>query len=410
MAMTTDGTAHLTPLAPPAGEALALVPAPPAAPVPTTAAPRMAPQVPAEAVPTLDAKVETYLGALLAAPTGSPDLTAQGDVVRALGDRDIRAAAETTNRLLAAPVKALDSGQLTSGSKVGATLLELRRTVEDLDPSGLKGARKLLGFIPMGGKVVDYFRRYQSAQGHLNAILHALRDGQDELRKDNIDLNSEKKTLWATMGVLNQYIYVAERLDVRLSAQIADLRLTDPERAAALERDVLFYVRQKHQDLLTQLAASVQSYLTLDILIKNNLELIKAVDRSSTTTVSILRNAVLASQALANQKLVLDQVTALNETTSAMLERTSAMLRDNSTAIQQQAASSTVSLQSLQTSFTNLYATMDAIDTFRTQALDSMATTVGVLQNEVAKSQRYLDRARATESREGAGVLDLGPR
>jgi uncharacterized protein YaaN involved in tellurite resistance len=212
------------------------------------------------------------------------------------------------------------------------------------------------------------------------------------------------------MGILNQYIYVAERLDVRISAQIADLRMTDPERASALERDVLFYVRQKHQDLLTQLAASVQSYLTLDILIKNNLELIKAVDRSSTTTVSILRNAVLASQALANQKLVLDQVTALNETTSAMLERTSAMLRDNSTAIQQQAASSTVSLQSLQTSFANLYATMDAIDTFRTQALDSMATTVGVLQNEVAKSQQYLDRARATETRQGSGVLDLGPR
>jgi uncharacterized protein YaaN involved in tellurite resistance len=408
--MSTDSTAGLTPLAPPAGEALALLPAPAAAPVATTAAPRMAPQVPAAAVPALDARVETYLGTLLAAPTGSPDLSAQGDVVRALGDREIRAAAETTNRLLSAPVKALDSGQLTSGSKVGSTLLELRRTVEDLDPSGLKGARKLLGFIPMGGKVVDYFRKYQSAQGHLDAILHALRDGQDELRKDNIDLNSEKKTLWDTMGILNQYIYVAERLDVRISAQIADLRMTDPERASALERDVLFYVRQKHQDLLTQLAASVQSYLTLDILIKNNLELIKAVDRSSTTTVSILRNAVLASQALANQKLVLDQVTALNETTSAMLERTSAMLRDNSTAIQQQAASSTVSIQSLQTSFANLYATMDAIDTFRTQALDSMATTVGVLQNEVAKSQQYLDRARATETRQGSGVLDLGPR
>jgi uncharacterized protein YaaN involved in tellurite resistance len=408
--MSTDSTAGITPLAPPAGEPLALLPAPAAAPVATTAAPRMAPQVPAAAVPALDARVETYLGTLLAAPTGSPDLAAQGDAVRALGDREIRAAAETTNRLLSAPVKALDSGQLTSGSKVGSTLLELRRTVEDLDPSGLKGARKLFRFIPLGGKVVDYFRRYQSAQGHLNAILHALRDGQDELRKDNIDLNSEKRALWDTMGVLNQYIYVAERLDVRLSAQIADLRVTDPERASALERDVLFYVRQKHQDLLTQLAASVQSYLTLDILIKNNLELIKAVDRSTTTTVSILRNAVLASQALANQKLVLDQVTALNETTSAMLERTSAMLRDNSTAIQQQAASSTVSLQSLQTSFANLYATMDAIDTFRTQALDSMATTVGVLQHEVAKSQQYLDRARATEARQGSGVLDLGPR
>ena len=37
---------------------------------------------------------------------------------------------------------------------------------------------------------------------------------------------------------------------------------------------------------------------------------------------------------------------------------------------------------------------MDAIDTFKVQALDSMAATIGMLQNEVAKSQEYLDRVQ----------------
>src|SRR3712207_8172849 len=54
--------------------------------------------------------------------------------------------------------------------------------------------------------------------------------------------------LWAAMGRLNSYIYVAERLDARLAEQIAALELSDPERAKALSQDVLFYVRQKHQD------------------------------------------------------------------------------------------------------------------------------------------------------------------
>src|SRR5699024_1848770 len=159
---------------------------------------------------------------------------------------------------------------------------------------------------PFGDQIVDYFRKYQSAQSHLNGILHSLRNGQDELTKDNVALNMEKQHLWENMGRLNQYLYIAEKLDTKLTAKIAELELSDPEKAKALQQDVLFYVRQKHQDLLTQLAVSIQSYLAIDIIIKNNLELIKGVDRASTTTVAALRTAVVVAQALGNQKLVLD--------------------------------------------------------------------------------------------------------
>ena len=205
--------------------------------------------------------------------------------------------------------------------------------------------------VPFGDKVTDYFRKYQSAQTHLDGILHALRDGQDELGKDNAALNLEKQYLWDAMARLNQYVYVAERLDARLAAGIAELEATDPDKAKALRDDVLFYVRQKHQDLLTQLAVSIQNYLAIDIVIKNNTELIKGVDRASTTTVSALRTAVIVAQALGNQKLVLDQITALNTTTSGMIERTSEMLRDNSVQIQEQAASATIGLPELQAAF-----------------------------------------------------------
>ena len=215
-----------------------------------------------------------------------------------MGDVDIRAAAESSNRLLKSPVRALQEGGLSEGSTVGKTLLELRRTVEDLDPKEATGPKKLLGMIPFGDKIEDYFRKYQSAQSHLDGILHALRDGQDELGKDNAALNLEKQHLWEAMGRLNQYVYVAERLDARLSAAIAELEATDPDKAKALREDVLFYVRQKHQDLLTQLAVSIQNYLAIDIVIKNNIELIKGVDRASTTTVSALRTAVIVAQAL----------------------------------------------------------------------------------------------------------------
>ena len=310
--MTQDPSAAqgVAPLAPPTPlEAPFALTAPePVKPVALTAAPAMAPAVDPQVVPGLDAKVDSYLSSLTASPAGSPQFAAQAADVRTMGDADIRHAAESSNRLLQTPVNAIREGGLASGSKVGSTLLDLRRTVEDLDPSGAQGARKILGFIPIGDKIVDYFRKYQSAQSHLDAILHALRDGQDELRRDNVALTMEKTALWEAMGRLNQYVYVSERLDARLSAAIADLEATDPDRARALRDDVLFYVRQKHQDLLTQLSVSIQNYLAIDILVRTTSSSSRASTGPSTTTMSALRTAVIVSQALSNQKLVLDQI------------------------------------------------------------------------------------------------------
>ncbi len=401
----TDESAAVAPLQPPDQTLTLTAPEAPKQVV-ETQAPRMAPPVTAEAVPALDAKVESFMDALTKAAPRSPEFAQQADNVRTMGDADIRRAAETSNRLLDKPVQALKEGALSQGSNVGKTLLELRRTVEDLDPGRMTGGRKLLGMIPFGDKVTDYFRRYQSAQSQLNGILHSLRSGQDELTKDNVALNLEKTNLWGAMGRLNQYIYIAERLDTRLAAKIAELELSDPDAARALSQDVLFYVRQKHQDLLTQLAVSIQSYLAIDIIIKNNIELIKGVDRASTTTISALRTAVIVAQALGSQKLVLDQITALNVTTSSMIQRTSEMLRDNSAQIQEQAASSTIGVAELQAAFANIYQTMDSIDQFKLKALDTMAQTIGVLETEVDKSKEYLARVQDQDAR-GTQNLDL---
>src|SRR6478735_5613421 len=215
-AMTTPsgesdaGAAAVAPLAPPDASLTLVAPeAPPA--VVATQAPKMAPQVPAAVLPELDAKVEGFMTALSSTTAGSPEFAKQAESVRTMGDDDIRRAAETSNRMLQQPVRALKEGGIAQGSAVGKTLLELRRTVEDLDPSQATGAKRWLDMLPFGDKVTDYFRKYQSAQSQLNGILHSLRNGQDELTKDNVALNLEKTNLWASMGRLNQYVYVAEQ-------------------------------------------------------------------------------------------------------------------------------------------------------------------------------------------------------
>jgi uncharacterized protein YaaN involved in tellurite resistance len=141
------------------------------------------------------------------------------------------------------------------------------------------------------------------------------------------------------------------------------------------------------------MAVTVQGYLALDLVKKNNVELVKGVDRASTTTVAALRTAVTVAQAMTNQRLVLEQVSALNTTTAGMIDTTGALLKSQTAAIHEQAAGSTIPLETLQRAFQNIYDTMDQIDTFKLQALTNMKQTVDTLGSEVEKSKGYIARA-----------------
>ena len=362
-----------------------------------------------EAKSKLDAKVEAFIADLVASDANSPEFGQKVDQITNMGRKEIMTAAGMSNRFLDRPVRAMDKD-----NGVGADLAELRRTVEELDP-GRKGklssGRKFLGIIPFGNSLKKYFDSYQSSQGHIQAILARLSSGKDELLMDNAAIDVERQKLWEAMGNLEQMIHISRTLDQRLEDKAADLDATDPAKAKAIRETALFYVRQRTQDLLTQMAVTVQGYLALDLVKKNNVELVKGVDRASTTTVGALRTAVTVAQAMTNQRLVLQQITALNETTANIIDSTGTLLRDQTGKIHEQAASSTIPLETLQRAFQNIYDTMDNIDTFKLKALDSMKQTVTTLTSEVEKSKGYIARAegaaQAAKSADKPSLLTL---
>lgn len=344
-------------------------------------------------------KAAAFADELASLDVRSPAFTEKINAITSMGDAEIRASAGVSNRMLDRPAAAL-SGAKGDGStptaKVARSLTELRTTITELDPgrADLTGAKKLLKFLPGRDKLQAYFARYQSAQAQLDAIIKALASGQDELRKDNAAIEIEKTNMWTTMGKLSEYAALASALDTAIEGKVTSLQTQgDTQTATSLTSDALFPVRQRRTDILTQLAVSAQGYLALDLVRKNNIELIKGVDRAQTTTVSALRTAVIVAQALANQRLVLDQISALNATTSAMIQSTSELLQQQGAAIHENAASSTVSIDALTAAFDNVFATMDAIDTYKAQAVTNMASTVDALQTQLNRAQPYIARS-----------------
>lgn len=400
MATTPTDTATMSPLN--------LTPPDPVPVVPVETASGLVPVSAAEKS-KLDTKVDAFVADLISADSNSPEFGRKVDQITNMGRKEIATAAGMANRFLDRPVRAMDKD-----AGVGANLAELRQTVESLDPGKhgqLSTGRKLLGFIPFGNTMKRYFQSYQSAQTHIQSILTHLASGKDELLMDNAAIDVERQKLWEAMGQLEQMIHISKTLDAKLEETAADLDATDPAKAKAIRETALFYVRQRTQDLLTQMAVSVQGYLALDLVKKNNVELVKGVDRASTTTVGALRTAVTVAQALTNQRLVLEQITALNSTTANIIDSTSTLLRDQTGRIHEQAASSTVPVEVLQRAFQNIYDTMDNIDTFKIKALDSMKQTVTTLSAELEKSKGYIARAegasQAAKSIEGPSILSL---
>ena len=336
-------------LTPPDVQPEPLTPPEPALPVAPDDAATMV-KLDEKTIQDIDAKVREFVESVMTLDAQSPDFKSKVDSVHALGNADIRAAASVSNRMLERPVAALDDGLFGDKAPIARSLTDLRTTVEDLDPSrqGDLSPRKLLGLLPFGNRAKDYFMKYRSEQ-------------------------------------------------------------RDPEKARIVKEEMLFYTRQKVTDLLTQLAVSIQGYLALDLVRKNNLELIKGVDRATTTTVSALRTAVMVAQALTNQKLVLDQITALNTTTGNLIESTSAMLRDQSQGVYENASSASVDLAQLEKAFANTYAALDMISDYKVQALGTMQKTVDTLSGELSRAETYLDRVRREEVAPVTDSLSLPP-
>ncbi|MET7291982.1 toxic anion resistance protein [Streptomyces griseoloalbus] len=379
-----------------------LTPPQPVTPVPREKAGGLVP-VDEKVRADMAAKAAAYVEGLAALDARSPEFAGKVGEITALGAGEMRTATAQSNRMLERTVRSLPDKGGDAQSKVAGSLVELRRVVEDLDPRDVpaRRGRKLLSRLPGGNKLRDHVAKYASAQGTLNTIVGSLRGGQDELRRDNAALQTERVRLWETMGKLQEYVVLTQALDTAVERHIAGVAATDPAGADSLRADVLFPVRLKHQDLLTQLAVCAQGYLAMDVVRRNNDELIKGVDRAATTTVSALRISVMLASALDHQKKVVEQVDALRGTTEDLIRGNAEMLATQSGEIQRIAADPAVGAETLRDAFQQIYRTLDTIDTYKVRATEAMAATVENLTSELRHASAYLERSRSQGTLEG---------
>ncbi|MFD4643437.1 toxic anion resistance protein [Lentzea sp. NPDC058436] len=369
-----------------------LTPPDPVEPVPVD---RAAGLIPLSNKEELSTRAEEFVSALGAVDPQSPDFSRIVDEALVLGEAEMRVAAQIAGRLLDRTLASVSSPH---GAQVSTSLTELRRSVRELDPQDLSKltGRKLFGLLPGGNAARGLLARLRAADEPVNRIVLKLRSGQDALKRDNAAIKGERQRLWDLMTQLSRDAALAAEMDEAVERQVAILDLAEPARAQALRADVLFGLRQRHQDLLTQLAVCAQGYMALDVVRRNNDELVKGIERAVSTTVTALRIGVAVAAALAGQREVIDQVDAVRGLTDSILKSNATLMSLQGQDIQRIAATPAVGIEAVRTSFDQIYAAIDAIDTFKARAADSMSSTVSALDAEIRRAHDHLSRVRET--------------
>ena len=283
-----------------------------------------------------------------------------------------------------------ENGEVVSG------LSKLQMQMKDLDPSAVDFAKK----GPLGklfNPIRNYFAKFEKADDVIAQTIVSLGKGKDILKRDNTTLEVEQLALRDLTKKLAQQIELGMQMDDAISAAIekAKVENVDEERIKFIEEEVLFPLRQRVMDMQQMQTVNMQGIIAMEIVRRNNRELIRAVERAENVTVSALRIAVTVASALYNQKIVLEKVNAVNEATNKLISSTSKMLKEQGASIQQQAMESNVSVDTLRQAFADTFEALDSVSDYKSKALPQMKNTIAEFRSLAEEGEKRILKMEA---------------
>jgi len=215
------------------------------------------------------AELDREASAFLArAATAAADVATRSGVVDAigsLGERDLRATAAVGANMLGRSEAAISALSGEDGTVAGQ-LEELRRLAEAAgDDGGLSRGR------------------WDRIEARMNAVVAALRESEEVLRANSAAIAQEQLALGTQVEALQRHAYMTAKIEEGL--------------AAGTSTDVLYAVRRRRQEILTQLVIAIQGQAALAVVRENTDELVRAIGVTTSTAASAVRTSRMVRQA-----------------------------------------------------------------------------------------------------------------
>ncbi len=313
---------------------------------------------------------------------------------------------ESSSELLSTRIDKIDSIDDTGSSDIAESLLNLNDEVKEINPNTVDfEAGKWLSFLPFVGKPIDrYLSKFKSAKSVIGEIISNLERGEDLLRNDIAVLESDKKRYRRSAIKLQRKAMIMEQVAKAIEANIANF---DSKEKEFYENNLLLYIQKRIRSIYEILVVTQQGFLSSDIIISTNWELVDNVSNIKTVTKRALEIGVSMLVALANQKRVLDASNKTKDLANDLVLGNARRMNSQVVDVYKQSNTATLSIETLKESFDNINSAMNKINDFKAQSLSKIRGEVAQMKEVTSKLEEKVKEVEKANKAKSILQIDI---
>jgi len=303
-------------------------------------------------------------------------------IITSIGSTELNEIGEIS-KVLDAPVKNIMGEKNSPQDNIATSLIEIKVQADTINPGnfdlnpGFFG--RMLGKITGNTAINKYATQYTSTKDIIESISKSLDHGILELKEDNGIFEQDKARFRKASNSLKAQIQLLMAMSETVEKRIETVE--SEEEKNFLQEEVLFTLNSHTIDLQQTHMASLQGVAAINLLIKNNRELIRGVERTKRAVIPVMSIGFTIATGLATQKKILDLTENINKAASETMLQNSKMLKEQGVQIQKQASNAMLDIDKITESMNLLVEAIDDVENYKKEALPGMKESIAQLSN-----------------------------
>lgn len=195
---------------------------------------------------------------------------------------------------------------LIYGNDIEKNIMALGDIIKSLNPVEIDFSKKY-GMLNLFNPIKKYFNNVKKEEISIGKIIDFLNNEKNILNRDNITLEIEINRINEIIEQLQNEYNSGNILKKNLENLIEHSQNNQDEvNVKFYTQNFLIPLDKKMFDIKQMIIVKQQSIMALHIIIRNNKEIMRNIDRVNNITISALNTAVLVAKTLYHQKLVLN--------------------------------------------------------------------------------------------------------
>lgn len=336
------------------------------------------------------ADAEKIAAKIVSQDPASPAFESALEQIREIGREEVGKSSKAMDELLSRKSFPRD-GHLESIDATTSQLADLRDVVVDLDPTGtpatfkgrlVRATRKL----PGGQALRKFLTGYGTPGSQIRDIQKTLKHTRETLDGDVKLAAIERKSIWTDLERLGSQDARFSTLADAIRSEAGRLRdAGDNAQADAIESKALVAVQTRQQDVAVHAAVIMNTYQSLGVLAGTGRELVDAVRRTETTTLTALKTVGMTDAIVDGQKAAGKQVDAMRDVTSNLVVKSSEKLAEHTLEVAENATRTAVDIDAVKTAFRNVYEAQQHADAKRLEASQKLDAQIQSLNESLSE-------------------------